>query len=134
MDDGTPTERRLRKIVGADRDKIDSAPFAEARRNVINQLDAPVPDLEVIRRDIAIVLETKGYDGCFDRDALIQLSIGDALTANKERPAAKEAVGYVTQALLKVTKRESALHRTQSQLANSLLGDSGKGGGGRTSF
>ena len=129
MDDDKPAERRLQKIVDADKAARDSVPFRDARRNVIHQLGAEKPDIDVVKRDITVVLDAKGYDGCFEPDALLQLSIGDALTANKGREVAKPAVECVTQALLKVTQRESQQHRSRVNIANALFSDPDKRGG-----
>lgn len=82
-------------------------PTIQVQREVVQQLDAIEPDVGRLRDSLTELLQTKGSDGCFLRDEHTQLSVVDALEANKERPAARAAVDVATRVLQQKIGREN---------------------------
>ena len=120
-DGGTPTERRLERLVDADDAARKAAVVTKSRQALIRELDKKTPDIAVVRENIAVVLEHEGYDGVFKKDPLLDTSIGDQLTKRKGDPLAKQALDYITAELLAKTRSENATSRANTDRARQMF-------------
>lgn len=119
--DESPAEKRLDRLVDADDAARKAAVVTKARQALIREFDQKTPDFEVVRENIAVVLDHKGYNGVFEKDKGLDTSIGEQLQKRKGDPLAKKAVDYVTDELLKRTKSESATHSANARRSNNLF-------------
>lgn len=95
-------------------------PFLQARREVVEQLDAITPNTEKLAEALEVVL-ARGSDAVFERDDYTKISIADAQEANKRRSGAQDAVALVTQHLSEVMHRENQAVRDKNKREQALL-------------